>query len=161
MKGWNPMAKKNLLKVIVAICAVCLSIVVMAPLQGTAHAATSSANVCTLQSTPAGIYEKEVDEVGSYGPSTLTMSQTTSVSNSVSGEVGFTVQAISAKLGVNVTQSNGVTLSDVVAVPDGQFAKIVAWGVFNETFLQNSCGGSAVVYVYDHVYYQTLWNQNT
>jgi hypothetical protein len=160
MKGWNPMAKKNLLKVIVAICAVCLSVVVIAPFQGTAYAATSSAKACTLQALPAGIYEKELYEMSGYGPGTLTMSQTTGVSNSVSGEVGLDVKAISAKVGVDVTHSQNITLSDSVTVPDGQFVKLIAWGVFNETLLKNTCGGKAVADVFDHVQYQPLWNGN-
>lgn len=152
------MAKKNLLKIMVAICAVCLSVIVISPLQGTAHAATSSAKVCTLQAFPAGISEKELYEVSGYGPGTLTMSQASSVSNTVSGEVGFTVQAISAKVGYNVTQSKSITLSDAVAVPNGQFLKLIAWGVFNETLLKNTCGGEAVVDAFDHVQYQPIWN---
>jgi hypothetical protein len=158
--GWNPMAKKNLLNVIVAICTVCLGIVVISYFQGTAHAATSSVGACTLQTSPAGISETEVYEVSGYGPGTLTMSQTASVSNTLSGEVGFSVDAISAKVGASVTQSKSVTLSDSVAVPDGQFLKLIAWGVFNETLLTNTCGGEGVVDVFDHIEYQPLWNGN-
>jgi hypothetical protein len=88
------------------------------------------------------------------------MQQTTSVSNSISGEVGFTVEVVSAKVGVNVTQSNSVTLSDSVVVPDGQYLTLQAWAVFREILAKNTCGGQAAVEVFDHIQYLPVWNQH-
>ena len=154
------MSKRNVLKMLIVICSVLLGLAVVSPFEGAVHAASLSSRDCQLQALNAGDSEKLLYQVSGYGPGTMTMQQTTTVSNTVTGEVGFSIQAISAKVGASVTQSNAVTLSDSVVVPAGQFLALQAWAVFRSTLLENTCGGSAAVDVFDHVEYVPVWNQN-
>jgi len=71
-----------------------------------------------------------VTQVSGWGPSTISLSFTSAVSNTWSASGGISAGAVSAGLGFNVTQSQSVTYSNSVNVPWGYCWRIVAYNQF-------------------------------
>jgi hypothetical protein len=71
-----------------------------------------------------------VTSVAGWGPSTITLSLTRSVSNGYSANVGVSAQAVSAGVGFNVQYTQSVTYSNAVQVPWGQCWRITAYDTF-------------------------------
>jgi len=64
------------------------------------------------------------------GPTTLTMDNTYSVSNSWNASVSVSASIVSAAVGFGVTQDNSVTLSNAQKVPAGETETVIAYPEF-------------------------------
>jgi len=71
-----------------------------------------------------------VTQVYGWGPSTISLSFTSAVSNTWSANGGISAGAVSAGLGFSVTQSQSVTYSNSVSVPWGYCWRIIAYNQF-------------------------------
>lgn len=69
-------------------------------------------------------------QVSGWGPSTISLSFTSTVSNTWSATGGISAGAVSAGLGFSVTQSQSVTYSNSVNVPYGYCWRIIAYNQF-------------------------------
>ena len=68
---------------------------------------------------------------GGPGPTTIHLSETKTVSNSFSANVGVSADVVSAGVGFNVTASQSITYSDDLFIPLGKYGEIDAHPIYD------------------------------
>lgn len=117
-----------------------------------AYAATRSVHPlgCSLQIVFTSYSTNgPVNRVSAYnGTSTnasLHMGNTNSISNQLSGTIGFTVGYISGQLGFQVTGTRSVSYDYTITVAPGQTGEIDAYAEYINYTIKNTCSGAEAV----------------
>ncbi|MBP8613066.1 MAG: hypothetical protein KBI30_03645 [Candidatus Atribacteria bacterium] len=69
--------------------------------------------------------------VGGPGPTTIHMSQSTTISNSFSANVDIGAEIVNAGVGFDVTSVNTTTLQCDLSIPQGKYGAIEAYPLYN------------------------------
>ena len=68
---------------------------------------------------------------GEFGPTTIHVSQSTSISNSFSADASVSAKVVSARVGFSVTASRTATLSGDLSIPSGKLGVIEVYPIYD------------------------------